>query len=92
MSVKKEYKFIKPLAKKPSLKPKAKKLTDTKKAVEEFIESGLDYAEVSIPLPKSGTRGLMVGLGRAIGGERKDQYEVRLTEDGKVVLIKKKST
>jgi hypothetical protein len=87
---KKEYQFIKPLSKKPSLKPKAKIQTKTRKAVDEFIESSIEYAEVTLDMPKSGTKGLLIGLNRAIGKERKDKYEARLTTDNKVVLIRKK--
>ena len=90
MSKGKEYLFIKPLTKKPILKPKTKKIVDSKKAVEEFISSGLQFAEVSLEMPKSGTKGLLIGLNRAIGKQRKDTYEARLTIDNKVVLIKKK--
>jgi hypothetical protein len=32
----------------------------------------------------------LIGLNRAIGKERKDRYEARLTTDNKVVVIKKK--
>ena len=88
---KKEYKFIKPLAETPKLKPKAKVKTFTRRAVDEFIASGLTSAEVTLEsVHASSIRGLMIGLGKAIGKDRKDKYEVRQTTDGKVVLIKKK--
>lgn len=90
MSSEKELHWIRPLIKKPVLKPKAKVQTNTAKAVQEFIDSSLEYAEVTIKVPKSGTKGLMIGLGKAIGKARKDKYEVRQTTDGKIVLIKKK--
>jgi hypothetical protein len=41
-------------------------------------------------MPKSGVKGLVIGLNRAVGKERKDRYKARLTTDNKVVLIKKK--
>lgn len=87
---KEKYQFIKPLAKKPTLKPKAQVQPNTSKAVQEFIESGLDYAEVSLELSKSGVRGLLIGLNKAIGKDRKEEYEARSTIDGKIVLIRKK--
>lgn len=87
---KKEYSFIKPLTKRPTLKPKSKITTNTRKAVDEFIASNLEYAEVALEKSKSGNKGLLIGLNRAIGKDRKDSYEARETSDGKVVLIKKK--
>lgn len=72
------------------MKPKAKPTSNTAKAVQEFIDSGFDYAEVMLEMPPSGTKGLLIGLNRSIGKGRKDKYEARETSDGKVVLIKKK--
>jgi len=42
-------------------------------------------------MSKSGSvKGLLIGLNRAVGKERKDRYEARLTIDNKVVFIKEK--
>jgi len=86
---KKESFLIKPLTRKPVLKPKAKVQTNSARAIQEFIDSGLEFAEVSLEMPRSGAKGLLIGLNKAIGKDRKDKYEARLTTDNKVVLIKK---
>jgi len=86
---KKEYKFIKPLTQRPILKTKTGKKSMSQKIIEEFLESGVKYAEVS-PIAGKEATGLMIGLGRYISKhELKDKVEVRRNTREKVVLLKK---
>lgn len=89
---KEKYTYIKALEKKPLLVPKAGGVSDAQKIVEEFRNSGLEYAEVPTTKEKN-AKSLMIGLGRYIRtqqkkGELKD-IELGKDSNGRVILMKK---
>jgi hypothetical protein len=94
MSKEKEYQFIKPLSKKPELPTAAPRESKTRKIAEEFVNSGIKYAEV-LPIEEyKSVTSLARAIGRALHGRRaldpKDSITVASDkEKGKVYLIRK---
>jgi hypothetical protein len=94
MSAKKEYTFIKPLSKKPTL-PEYTAIKMATLIAKEFIESDVKYAEVIDIGEYKSTTSLSRALGRTLHNKTKgldpnNKIEVRSDKkQGKVYLLRK---
>lgn len=79
------YKSIKTL---PTLKSKTKSTGISREIINKFLEDDATMAEITVS--KEQLRGCKIGLGRLIAKEKRS-IELRESEKGSIVLIKKES-